>query len=191
MELLLEYLQTLQTGPVTDIGQLEMLLFTHWSEFQGAEEEGMANYKLLGRMEDAHWVPPVLTFVIERHGGIVCGSSRAELQRWTVDMDTRNATCEQSGYRQLYQQQPRLDTRPIAQEIVSLIHGHHEDERLKWRNDGSVLVKISMIAGLEEWSACRQTLTERRRRFRGTVEQLLQQAGWRMLSMNRYAPPLS
>jgi hypothetical protein len=69
---------------------------------------------------------------------------------WTFDMDAKTAAAAQAGYRQVRKQQRRLDTRPIAAEIVSLILAHQKDPRLKWRNDGSVLVRIGMISGLEE-----------------------------------------
>ena len=63
----------------------------------------MAGHKLIGRMENVEWHPPILTFLIERHGGTVLGSARAELQRWTVDLDRRTATCERVGHRQFHQ----------------------------------------------------------------------------------------
>jgi hypothetical protein len=54
------------------------------------------------RIEEATWEDPIFTFVIERHGRTVHGSSRAELQRWTVDLDAGTATTAAShSHRQL------------------------------------------------------------------------------------------
>jgi len=77
MKQLLEYLVSIQAGPISDTAQLETLLAACWDEFAGSEAEGMAGYKLHGRVDDVHWDSPVLTFVIERHGETVLGSTRA------------------------------------------------------------------------------------------------------------------
>jgi hypothetical protein len=42
----------------------------------------MTGQKLLGRMEEVVWEPPILSFTVERHGGTVQGSSRAS-PGWT------------------------------------------------------------------------------------------------------------
>jgi hypothetical protein len=76
------YLATLPPGPISDPAALERLLAACWDEFTG-DYGGMEGYKLLGRMEDVTWGPPVLSFSVERHGGTVMGSSRAELQGWS------------------------------------------------------------------------------------------------------------
>ena len=80
----------------------------------------MEAYKL-GRMEDISWNPPVLSFTIERHGGTVMGSTRAELQNWNVNVETRSATCGVGGHRQLEPMQARLNVKPMAEEIVASI----------------------------------------------------------------------
>ena len=58
--------------------KLERLLSEVWDDL-GGSDCGMAGHKLIGRMEHVEWNPPVLTFTIERHGGTVLGSTRAEL----------------------------------------------------------------------------------------------------------------
>jgi hypothetical protein len=77
------HLATIVPGKITDTTDLEPLLAACWGEFSG-DYGGMEGYKLLGRIEDVTWGPPTLTFTIERHGGTVMGSSRAELQHWEV-----------------------------------------------------------------------------------------------------------
>jgi hypothetical protein len=72
-------------------------------------------------MEAVAWNPPVLTFRIERHGGTVLGSTRAELQHWHVDLERKTASLVKTGRRQLRPMQPRLNVEPLVEEIVRLI----------------------------------------------------------------------
>ena len=91
------------------------LLREAWPDLEGSDQEGMAPYKLTeDRIEKPAWEPPVLTFVIERHGGTAQGSSRADLQTWVVDLDAGTANPEITGRRQLRPMSPRLDVRAIA-----------------------------------------------------------------------------
>ena len=82
-------------------------------------------------MEEVTWAPPKLSFAIERHGGTVMGSIRAELQRWTVDMLRSTATHGTIGHRQLEPMQARLVVRPLVEEDARLIVGRQDDERVK------------------------------------------------------------
>src|SRR5690348_3540304 len=62
-----------------------------WYDLHSSSDEKMATHKL-SRLEQPEWNPPCLTFAIERHGGTVLGSTRAELQWWIVDLDAGTAT---------------------------------------------------------------------------------------------------
>lgn len=186
MRQLLEYLGSIQAGPISDTVRLETLLAGCWDTFAGSKAEGMTGGKLYSRVDNIHWNPPVLTFVIERHGGTMHGSTRAERHMWMLNVDTRTASCQNVGYRQVRPMQARLDIRPVAQEIVQLIIGHTKDDRLRWNKDGSVRVQIGKI--LPKGSAVKQTLNGRRRRFRQTVEEVLRGAGWQKVGPNVYSP---
>lgn len=118
MQQLLEYLSTMSPGEIADVGQLDSLLAACWDQFDGGNAEGMEAYKLLGRMESISWNPPVLSFTIERHGGTVLGSTRADLQSWEVNVQNHSAICGAGGHRQLEPMQPKLNVKPIAEEIV-------------------------------------------------------------------------
>ena len=61
-------------GPLANEEQVETLLVSAWDELEGSEDGGMESYKLKGRMENAAWNPPILSFQIARHGGTVNGS---------------------------------------------------------------------------------------------------------------------
>lgn len=189
MQQLLEYLRSIPTGKIASAGELASLLAACWGEFDGADAEGMEPYKLLGRMEDIAWDPPHLSFTIERHGGTVKGSTRAELQHWNIDVETRSATCGTGGHRQLQPMQPKLNVKPIAEEIVGLILKRQQDSRLKWNADGSVRIVIGNV--LPAGSAVQQTLAGRRKRFRVEVERLLMNYGWHKVRTNVYAPARS
>lgn len=185
MEKLINYLNSLPKGEITNTDQLITFLADCWTQFEGSDAEKMFPYKLK-RMEDSFWDPPVLTFKIERHGGTVMGSTRAHLQHWTVDISTKTAVCCTVGYRQLYAQQPRLNVTPIADEIVDAIINHKEDERIKWNKDGSARLLIGVV--LPETSGIsKQTTTGRRKRLKAKIdEQLLGKHGWSKIRMNVY-----
>jgi hypothetical protein len=183
MEKLLRYLKSLQVGPVT--GNIEYHLSSCWEHFE-RDDEGMSSNKLLGRMEDIYWNPPILTFVIERHGGTALGSTRAELQQWELNMNKRTATCQEIGYRQIYPKQAKIDVSPIAKEIAQLIITHQKDERLKWNKNGDVSIQIGRI--LPEGSAVTRTLAGRRKRLRKQIDELLINEGWKKVRENVYAP---
>ncbi len=140
--------------------------------------------KLFRRMEAVTWNPPLLTFTIERHGAYVLGSTRATLQKWTVDVERRTAVCDDVGYRQLIPRQPRLDVAAIAEEIIDLIVKRSKDERLKWFPDGRVRVLVGNI--LPDKSAVKQTLTAQRKRFRAAVKEQLANHGWQECGVNVY-----
>jgi hypothetical protein len=159
-----DFLATIPSGPVPDPADLERLLAACWHEFHG-DDGGMTSGKLLGRMVEVIWQPPVLSFTIERHDGTVQGSSRASLQQWRLDLDKKTAWCEERRFRQCRGRQPRLDVRALAEEVAGLILRHQEDERLRWCEGGRVRVLVGQI--LPKGSVAAQTLAGRRKRFRG------------------------
>jgi hypothetical protein len=182
------HLRTLPEGKINNTAVLESLLADAWDELTGGGNlGGMEGSKLLGRMEDATWRPPVLSFVIERHGGTVCGSSRAELQGWTIDSEQGTASWETKSHRQLYPMGPRLKLEPLAEEVVRLIVGRQEDDRLQWHKDGSVKVLIGKV--IPQDSAYKQTLAGRRKRFHKALVGRLAAEGWNVVSPPyRFAP---
>src|SRR5438270_7987054 len=88
-----ELLGTIPRGKLVeaDARRIEQALAACWEDLAGYEG-GMAGGKLFGRTEEMEWDPPLLIFKIERHGGFVAGSSRAEIQNWQVDLDRRSAS---------------------------------------------------------------------------------------------------
>jgi hypothetical protein len=175
------HLSARHPGPISDSPDIERLLATVWHDLAG-DEGGMAGYKLLGRMENLAWQPPKIVFRIERHGATVMGSSRAELQEWTIDLVQRTATVEMVGRRQVRPMQGRLDVQPIAEEIAAAILEGRPDDRLKW--DGKDHARLLIGKVLPAGSAVKETLAGRRKRLREAVAALLGAAGWKMVKAN-------
>ena len=186
MEQLSEHLESLQAGAISDTGKLESLLAACWNQFDGSGAEGMAGDKVNSRIEKVVWNPPILSFDIERHGGTVLGSTRAERHRWEVNIAERTANCQNVGYKQLQPMSPRVNVAPIAEEIVRLIRDRQQDERLQWNDDGSVRIQIAKV--LLRGSLVKQTLDGRRKRFRAKVDELLSTANWKSVRLDVYTP---
>jgi len=186
MKELLEYLESISSGPISDPSELVKLLSYCWDEFEGGDAAGMTAYKL-ERMEDANWEPPILRFRIERHGAAALGSTRAEVQEWEIDVRDRSASFRDAGRRQIYPMQPRVDVRATVEQIVDLIVHRRQNGWLKWRDDGSVRVLVGKI--LPKESTVRRTLEGRRRRFREHLDDRLCDSGWRKIGQYVYATP--
>jgi hypothetical protein len=177
------HLQSIPSGPldeaVADV--VLQLLSAVWDDLQGSDQQGMRSDKLW-RYESMEWDPPDLSFSLERHGGTVLGSTRAEVHRWSVDVNTWVATCGTIGYRQVSERDKALDVKPLVQEIVQAISANTEDPRLKWAKDGTVCVRIgSVISG-----NFKQTVQGRRRRFRQLLDPALEAIGWTKVRVNCY-----
>jgi hypothetical protein len=130
--------------------------------------------------------PPVLSFTIERHGAMSMGSTRAELQRWRVDLRRRTASCERSrSYRQVVPRAEAVRVEPIAREVADGILAGRTDERLKWQEEETVRVLVTRIFPRD--SGYMQTITGRRNRLRAALETLLADAGWREIRRDVYS----
>jgi hypothetical protein len=173
-----EYLGRLPSGPVDNPGDLVPLLAEIWHLFTGSDAEAMEPRKL-ARMERVRWDPPVLEFVVERHGGTARGSSRAALQGWSVDLERMTASCAKVGSRQCRPMQPALKVEPIADELVRLVIAGRQDPRLRWRPDGTVRVWVTKI--LPAGSAAKETLAGRRKRLRVALVERLATDGWSLV----------
>jgi hypothetical protein len=94
IETLLELLKTHPVGSIdrqTDLGKKVFDgLVKIWSSLDGSSDQNTFANKL-GRLEQFTWAPPLITFVLERHGGTVNGSSRADVHTGEVDLEYRQA----------------------------------------------------------------------------------------------------
>jgi hypothetical protein len=150
-------------------------LIVCWDNLDGSDAGGMMADKLFGRTERLHWALPVLTFTIERHGARMRGSTRAELQKWEVDVERGAAGIVGSSWRQLEPMDARLDIKGLAANVAAwIVEGRQDDPRLKWANP--TRVRIQMGATIRGTNA--QTTASRSKRFTAALEQILKPKGW-------------
>lgn len=182
-----KYLKTIPAGPIEDEDQhaeVSSMIADAWDNFSPLKG-GMTPAKILGRLENLEWDPPNLSFIIERHGAFVLGSTRAELQAWTLNLESNEANCSSSGFRQLGKPRPRLNTQPIAVDIARLIKDKTEDPRIKWLPDGKVRIVAGAIIPNEDGIA-KETLAGRRKKFRTHLKDELAKLGWREVRANLF-----
>ena len=184
MDELMNYLKNLEPGPVEVTTHPERLPAEVWDDL-GVDNGGMAGIKLIRRMEQVEWYRPIPIFLIERHGGTVLGSTRAELQRWSVDLDRGAATCERIGHRQLSPMERRVDVRSIADDVARKItNGEADDRLISWLGDGRVRVEVGKI--FPERSGYKQTVQGRRQRLREALIERLTTKGWAHLGRSTF-----
>ena len=183
---LVAHLNKLTPGVVEDATEIEWLLSACWDDFSLPQTGGMTADKLSGRMESVEWEPPRLRFVVERHGPTVLGSTTAKMQPWTIDVEERIATTGFESKRPVGKKNPPLDVKPLAESVFAAIVSKSDDPRLKWNADGSVRVLIGEVI-LD--NASKETVQDRRKRFRSHLEELLAAEGWGVLGYNKYGLP--
>ena len=179
-----EFAKGLAPGPITDSQRLVDLLQRAWADLAGGEETKMEVYKLT-RIEEPSWRPPRIKFIIERHGGTVLGSTRAELHTWVVDLDRARVDIAKTGHRQLQPMEPRLDVNPLAESLAQAIVDGKPDDRIRRMKDGSVRIKMGLIIP----STNKQTTAGRRKQLRCALVELLRPQGWARSGRTTSAAP--
>jgi hypothetical protein len=169
------FLDAQGAGPLADREGLIARLMPVWLDLEGASDWAMEPRKL-GRMENPEWLSPVLRFVVERHGGTVNGSSRADLQTWTVNLDAATAISATTGRQQLRPQAARLEVGPIVSEVMRLVVDGIDDTRLKWSADRRT-VRIAVGQFIPAVGP-QQTVDGRRKRFGAKLQSAMAEAGW-------------
>lgn len=178
------YLSTLPPGNVSKEAKsdLERMLAECWDQIKILDRHGMNSNKLGSRAENMNWIPPMLNFDIERHGGTVLGSKRAELQSWSIDVYQSKGSVATSARRQLRPNDPKLDLESQAREVADLIAAGREDSRLVWNGETKVKIDIAAIIPATN----RLTTESRRRKFRRRLENLIIPLGWKVRRPNVY-----
>jgi hypothetical protein len=174
---LVEYLGTLPAGPVQDLRSLVNYLADAWPRLHGSSYSGMRAEKLY-RLESPEWKPPVLTFKIERHGGTVMGSTRAEVQHWEVDTRTGSAQLVRNTRRQLHSMATRWSAESLAAELAEAIRNGKDHAKLNWRKKGTVALTGDSVPG-----GFKQTVSGRKKRLKAAIAKALgndwQEKEWR------------
>jgi len=181
---LAESLSMIPPGIIPDPSVVAGQLAGQWHRLDGSREGGMQPHKLLGRMEQVTWNPPILRFVIERHGGTMCGSTRAELQHWEVNVHAETAEIVKTGHRQLHSMAPRISIKGLAEEIAQAIlsgvkhRGYSSD-----KSGGNIVVDASLL--FPTGSGFKRTVEGRRMRLCDYIAAILAEHGWRKVGWNR------
>ena len=132
---------------------------------------------------------PSLSFTIERHGATVVGSTRAELQNWTVNLDSASAYHSEGRFRQLVRQAPRLDVKSIVARVCDAVQQGPRSECdlvrkgiVFWSSEGEVIIKHGALVPGDGY---RQTVAGRRRRFRQELAAKMSERGWKLRRVQR------
>jgi hypothetical protein len=145
-----------------------------WDELAGTSDQKTFAAKLQ-RAKNLSWNPPLVTFTLERHGGTVQGSTRAELHHWEVNVEVGAARITSIGARQLHAPAKRMDIGRLARETAHRIISGANHPSLQWRAEGAHVV-ILIAELIPEENA--QTTASRRERFRAELDRLMKEAGW-------------
>lgn len=186
MEILREYLASLPSGPVAEAGALAVEVAACWEHFSGSTTARISATELPGRVRNAVWQPPLLTFDLEPGTRAGAGPAGPTALRCVMNVEKGTATVATPAHHAL-PPRPRLDLTELAEQIVRLILARREDHRLRWYSDGSVRVAVGTI--LPEGAGFKQTISNRRRKFRRALEEQLLVAGWRKIKDYVFAPP--
>jgi len=176
LETLRRFLGAESGGDLADAQTLVTLLAPIWNRLDGGDASAMTADKL-DRLETASWLSPRLVFRIERHGGTVLGSSRGEIQEWTLDLDTLTAQVSSVSYRQLAPRRKRLDINSIAVRIVATIREGADEPWLEWSNDRSEVRVLSSLL-INPDRAPKETLDGRRQRLKRALREELAKIDW-------------
>ncbi len=192
LQKLRETLRSVPAGPITDdqlYREIVRLLGECWEQMPGTHETAMRDFKL-NRAEQVSWDYPVLSFILERHGGTVLGSTRAELQRWTVNLESGSVGQSVETFRQLTPTAPRLDVKPIVTRVCEAVRqGSGSDCKLtksgivSWPDENRVIIKQGVLIPDDGF---RQTVADRRRRFRDALIKQMKAQGWELERVGRY-----
>ena len=171
------HLQALAPGPVQDVAGVLEPLREAWASLDGSTHSGMASFKLtVARVEVPTWSPPVFSFRIERHGGTVLGSTRAEMETWEVDVEAGTAGVTRVGHRQLRPMARREYMGPLAHDVADLIVQRSDAACLRWAPDHSRVAV--MVGAIVPGTGPQQTVRGRRKRFRDALRAALAPNGW-------------
>lgn len=174
--------------PASIKGDLFELVVAGWQEFSGSNDTSMCAWKILRDEgpKEITWNPPYLSFVIERHGGTVLGSTLAERQLWTLDLERETAEHLQIGYRQLLPNAPRLNVKAVADDVCRAVQKGPISTLastgvLVWKSDDELTVFHGRIIG----GGYQQTISGRRKRFRAELQTRMNLIGWELVSLGR------
>lgn len=123
---LFQFLSDTPPESMTSGTEFLQLLASEWHTFQGSDQGGMEAYKLHRGLEDINWIPPILSFCIERHGSFMLGSKSAEIQRWELNLQSRVASMHIERHRRLIPAEKNPDLTLIVRTVVNAVLGKND-----------------------------------------------------------------
>ncbi len=163
-----EWLMEQQAGLIQDRRTLVGLLESAWPHLLGSCDTRMTSAKL-ERLENPKWSAPVLTFVVERHGAAQFGSSRAELQGWSIDANAGSALSFKQSTRQIRPRSAPYDAKRVAAELAAAITEGRPHPHVELSEDGFQI----RIATILPSGGPKEALHARRKRLRtALIDQL-------------------
>ena len=187
MEKLREFLAILPAGLVVDPRELAGLLAPCLGEFAGWTGRDVEDAELAERIQRAVWRPPFLKIAVgtgvESSPGVPSGPA----QEWELDLNTNRASLAKPPPRPFQPTRPKFNMPELAEQVARLIQERRQDPRLRWYSDGSVRFAVGIM--FPEGAGFKQTVSNRRRKFRLAMDEKLTAAGWRRVKDYVYAPP--
>jgi len=132
LQTLRNYLANITHGKLGEDAKNNVLkmLIDCWHQLPGSTVEATYEYKL-NRIEEFIWSPPIISFVLESHGGTVMGSNRIELHHWEVDLNACTARILRQTYRQPTGSMAKnIGTMVMAKEIEGLIVNNQDADAI-------------------------------------------------------------
>jgi hypothetical protein len=177
-------------GPINDNGaqrEVIRLLQDCWEQITGAHDSAMSLFKL-DRAEQLSWNPPLLDFIMERHGGTALGT-RGDLQQWSVNLESERADYVKVGHRQLTPAAKRVDVRPIVARVLDAVKqgpGSNCDLAqngvVVWHDANRISIYHGLLIPNDSFP---RTISGRRKRFRKKLTEEMVAIGWQLLSVQR------
>jgi hypothetical protein len=177
--------------PASISDELFKYVVASWNEFSGSSITNMDALKILrdDGPDEVTWHPPCLSFVIDRHGATVLGSTRAEKQQWTLNLEKRTADQMPIGYRQLRPNASKLDVKPLADGVRKAVQEGPSspsqlvsDGIIVWKNDDELTVFHGKIV---RGGGYQRTVSGRRKRFIADLKAKMELFGWKLASQGR------
>lgn len=103
------------------------------------------------------------------------GSTLAELQEWTLDLDQRTRIMKSAGSKRVKAQQARLDVQGLVEDVVRLVADEGSDPKIKRYPDGKLRILISETI---PDNGPKKTVAGRRAKFRRLLRDRLLPLGW-------------
>lgn len=170
------HLNGLTPGPIKHSPRLIALVQAAWDTLPGSSAESTTSDKL-GRMEEVSWDPPTLSFTLERHGGTVNGSTRADLHYWSIDTQSGTAEITGRSYRQLAKRAAPMNVKPLAEEVLDILQRGLDHDWVDWLDDDRTRAFLHIKKVVPD-AGFKKTVEGRRRRFNRYMKKRLPQVGW-------------